>query len=47
MTSGYGLPLFQALMGGGIWNSDFGLVFFCELGLGPVSVLRVFNIPYP
>lgn len=47
MTSGSRCLLLQALMGGGIWNSEFGLIFSCELGLGPVSVLSVFSIPYP
>lgn len=34
-----------------LWVEESGTVilacFFCELGLGPVSVLHVFSIPYP
>lgn len=47
VTSGYRLLLFQALMGGGIWSREFGLVFSVNWGWAQVSVLLAFNIPCP
>lgn len=47
VTSGYRLLLFQALMGGGIWNSEFGLVFSANWGWAQFLFFMSLTFPSP